>query len=563
MLPEGLITPESIGIDFVPTPAQAVAELVVGSELVVGLGPSRSCHLLNATAALVWRRFDGKRDLAAIVADLADVSGEQAQVIAADVVELTRQLGGLGLLDGVAPHPAKTPGLPSPGDEIPSFGLPDLTGRLRSWDSFRGAAVLLVNWSPYCGYCQHIAGKLSECQDSLRSQGADLVFVTSGDVEANRSLFEQSGLQGVIVLRKQEADSRDPFAGLGTPAAWFFDADGHLAAPLAYGASDLLDLAVRLGEESPPEECSAQVRYLRGSGGVCAPGGASSPGGRTGVTRVGTAVYRFGDFHVGVRFNRAETETTLDRLFPQSRIHDPKTPDNYSLALHQSSVDNKIRDLNLLFRSDLQVVRTRSAGRVLRALLGYCSMEVHQPDPGLLQADGLAVVRNDRSYILPPFLYRTYDLVAGRLSRFGLQVVDRPWVCIDPATTQIVIEDPRLPYDRDMLAELDQDIPTSPELPAVGTGRYLLEGWVFATEQPGAHLSTAASAALAAGLIRSVPSLQTVLDDLVALFSRTQGHALAYQAPMAFLDRLPAALGWSTRLPCLACLSEWVHQPGL
>jgi hypothetical protein len=97
----------------------------------------------------------------------------------------------------------------------------------------------------------------------------------------------------------------------------------------------------------------------------------------------------------------------------------------------------------------------------------------------------------------------------------------------------------------DVLAELDQGIPTGPELPAAGTGRYLLDRWVFATEHPGGHPATAASAALAAGLIRSVPSLQTVLGDLVALFGRTQGHALAYQAPMALLDRLPDALGWS------------------
>jgi hypothetical protein len=546
MPPEGLITPESIGIEFVPTPARGVAKVVVESELLVGVGPSRSCHLLNSAAGLVWQCFDGQRDLAAIVADLADVSGEQAEVIAADVVGLTRQLGGLGLLDGVAPHRAKTPGRVSTGDEIPHFGLPDLTGSVRSWDSFRGASVLLVNWSPDCGYCLHIAGKLSDCQDSLRRQRIELVFVTSGDLEANRSLFEETGLQDVIVLRKQEPEATDPFAGLGTPAAWFFDANGRLAAPLALGASDVLDLAVRLGEANPPEEASAQVHYLPGSGGVCAPGGAPSRAGRTGLTWVGTAVYRFGEFHVGVRFDRAETEATLDRLFPHSRIDDPKTPDNYSLALHQSSTDNKIRDLNLLLRSEVQVVRTRSAGRVLRALLGYCSVEVHQPDPGLLQAVGLAVVREGRSYILPPFLYQTYDVVAARLSRLGLQIVDRPWVCIDPITTEIVIEDPRLPYDRDVLAELDHGIPTGPELPAVGIGRYLLEGWVFAAEHPVGPLATAASAALAAGLIRSVPSLQTVLDDLVALFGRTQGHALAYQTPMAFLDRLPAALGWGS-----------------
>jgi hypothetical protein len=537
---------EAIDIDFVPTPTQGVAEAVVGSELLLALGPSRPGHLLNSAAALVWQRFDGKRDLAAIVADLADVSGEHADIIAADVVELTRQLGGLGLLDGVASQPVRTPGLPATGDELPHFELPDLTGNLQSWDSFRGAAVLLINWSPYCGYCLHSARKLSDCQDALRQQGIELVFVTSGDTVANRSLFERDGLQGAVVLVKQEGDGRDPFAGLGTPAAWFFDADGRIAAPLAHGASDVLDLALRESEASSRDDSGAQVRYLPGSGGVCAPPGASSRAGRTGLAWLGTAAYRFGEFHVGVRFNHAETEATLDRLFPHNRIDDPETPDNYSVALHQSAVNNRVRDLNLLFRSDVQMVRTRSASRVLRALLGYCSMEVHQPDSGLLQADGLAAVREGRAYMLPSFLYRTYDVASSRLSRLGLQIVDRPWVCIDATNTEIVVQGPHLPYDRDVLEEMDHDIPTSSELPEVLPGRYPLDRWVLVADHPGGLLSTAPSAALAVGLIRSVPSLQAVLDDLVALFGRTHGYALAYESPVAFLDRLPAALGWSS-----------------
>jgi hypothetical protein len=70
--------------------------------------------------------------------------------------------------------------------------------------------------------------------------------------------------------------------------------------------------------------------------------------------------------------------------------------------------------------------------------------------------------------------------------------------------------------------------------------------WVFAAEPSKGLLSTAPSAALAAGLITSVPSLQKVLDDLVVLFGHTQGYAAAYEAPAAFLDRLPAALGWNS-----------------
>jgi hypothetical protein len=93
MPPDGWVTPEAISIDFIPAPAPGVAEAVVGAEMLVGLDPSRPCHRLNSAAALVWQRFDGERDLATIVAELAEVSGEQSEVITGDVVELTRQLG--------------------------------------------------------------------------------------------------------------------------------------------------------------------------------------------------------------------------------------------------------------------------------------------------------------------------------------------------------------------------------------------------------------------------------------------------------------------------------------
>jgi hypothetical protein len=121
-------------------------------------------------------------------------------------------------------------------------------------------------------------------------------------------------------------------------------------------------------------------------------------------------------------------------------------------------------------------------------------MEIYQSDAGLLQAEWLAVVREGRSYVLPSFLYRTYEVVPSRLSHLGLQIVDRPWVGIGPAKAEMVVEDLHLPYDRDVLEGMDHGIPTASELPAVVPGRYPLERWVFAAEHPQGLLSTAASA---------------------------------------------------------------------
>ena len=48
------------------------------------------------------------------------------------------------------------------------------------------SGTLLVNWSPFCGYCSKIVPELTQCRQGLSERGIDLVLPTVGTEEDNR-----------------------------------------------------------------------------------------------------------------------------------------------------------------------------------------------------------------------------------------------------------------------------------------------------------------------------------------------------------------------------------------
>ena len=62
------------------------------------------------------------------------------------------------------------------GDELDDFTLPDLDGAERSLSEFRGKRVLLVNWSPGCGFCVKIAAELGALHPLLVEHDVELVL---------------------------------------------------------------------------------------------------------------------------------------------------------------------------------------------------------------------------------------------------------------------------------------------------------------------------------------------------------------------------------------------------
>jgi peroxiredoxin len=128
------------------------------------------------------------------------------------------------------------------GTSFPSFSFPDLAGQPIRLEGFLGKRVLLVNWSPQCGFCDRIAPDLSKLQPDFLRENVQLLLLSQGTAEADGKLAQEHGLVCPILLM-QGAQPPEPFQSLGTPAAYLLDEQGKVARAVAVGAEQVPTLA--------------------------------------------------------------------------------------------------------------------------------------------------------------------------------------------------------------------------------------------------------------------------------------------------------------------------------
>jgi peroxiredoxin len=166
------------------------------------------------------------------------------------------------------PGRAELAGLPL-ATPFPPFQLPSLHDGEVALEHLRGERVLLVHWSPDCGYCRQIAPDLAGLQERLRKRKTQLVLVSYGSPEANRTLVEEHGLTCRVLLQPDGA-TVEGFAHMGTPVAYLLDEKGRIAKPVAVGARDVPELAAhaagrrgRLHTERPVSESRIEREGLK------------------------------------------------------------------------------------------------------------------------------------------------------------------------------------------------------------------------------------------------------------------------------------------------------------
>jgi peroxiredoxin len=128
------------------------------------------------------------------------------------------------------------------GAEAPDFRLPLLNGGELSLSDYRGRKRLLVFSDPHCGPCEQLLPALEE--QARRGNGAHVLMIGRGEVEANRAKAAQYGLTFPIMLQKQWEISRE-YALFGTPVGYLIDAEGRTMAEGAVGAEAILALLTR------------------------------------------------------------------------------------------------------------------------------------------------------------------------------------------------------------------------------------------------------------------------------------------------------------------------------
>lgn len=155
------------------------------------------------------------------------------------------------LADGktAAKKPREPAGLPV-GTPAPEFELPDLAGVQHKLSDFRERNVLLLFFSPQCGFCTQMAADLAALPADGGPDHVVTVIVTTGNAEENRKLIAQHGIHSVVLLQ-EEMKVAALFQAQGTPMGYRIDPAGRVASELAVGAEAVLKLAGKL--PTPPK----------------------------------------------------------------------------------------------------------------------------------------------------------------------------------------------------------------------------------------------------------------------------------------------------------------------
>ena len=149
------------------------------------------------------------------------------------------------------------------GTLVQDFQAPDLSGKNVSLSDFRDRRVLLIYWNPQCGFCDMLAAELAPLQTALKKNNTEVVLVTYGDVESNRKLAVEHGLDSTILLIEnspaKEFIVNELFRHRGTPSAYLLDEQKRVIQALAVGMDDILRVARSPGGHRPPLQRESRI----------------------------------------------------------------------------------------------------------------------------------------------------------------------------------------------------------------------------------------------------------------------------------------------------------------
>ena len=255
---------------------------------------------------------------------------------------------------------------------------------------------------------------------------------------------------------------------------------------------------------------------------------------------VAECALQVGKWALGVRSSNADVDAALRRVL-REHVVDVAAPNNFSLLM----AGNDARAFNFLYQANDVLVRTRTPGRVLRALVQHLS-EFAEPAVPTVRIHATGFFANGAVIVAPDELRAEIPNIETRLNVAGLRVIDSPVLHIDPETAQLVIPEPALRVDAGALAEYEDAHPAKGrEQPPVLPGRYPIAAWALLTaEDRTDSISAAQGVAAAAQLVKNADALgaQQTLEVVAAALAGATVAGLTWDAPGELVGRL-AALG--------------------
>lgn len=190
--------------------------------------------------------------LGAVVFYLKKISEQQTQIMRRiEIIELVVHEGGsreVSRDDAGDPHDS----LPL-GAIAPDFELPDLTGKMVSFEHLLGKAKPLLFFfvSPNCHPCEALLPDIEKWQDQLKDK-VEFVFISSGKAEENAQKFGTNKFKQILL--QEEKEISELFHAKWTPTAVFINADGIIASHLAVGDEGIRSLVHKITHENLDNE---------------------------------------------------------------------------------------------------------------------------------------------------------------------------------------------------------------------------------------------------------------------------------------------------------------------
>ena len=105
-----------------------------------------------------------------------------------------------------SPSPPSNPNALKIGDIAPSSQRPDIDGKPRSLDEWRGKLVLVNFWASWCGPCREEMPLLDRTQRRLADKGLQIVGVAADSLAATKEFLDQTPVHYPILIDDPEKD---------------------------------------------------------------------------------------------------------------------------------------------------------------------------------------------------------------------------------------------------------------------------------------------------------------------------------------------------------------------
>lgn len=242
-----------------------------------------------------------------------------------------------------------------------------------------------------------------------------------------------------------------------------------------------------------------------------------------------STTFRAGDYLVGVRSSSGKVDALLRQVFLDHVARDD-APAAYSVWVNDARPRPGMPAArHAVYHGNRAAVADTCLQRVVRALWFHLAAHADERRPDRVQLTAGAVIGQGRAVLVPSGALQRRPGLDARLRHKGAVGLDVPWVTLDAARGEVVVDPAAVDFDGAALAQL-----APPPLPraTVMPGRYPVAGWLVT--DAAAAASRGAAALRAVRDVHDEPTVgwQRALEAVGAGLRTAAVHVMPDESPV-------------------------------